>query len=60
MTTIDEELLDRISDRYDPEFLVEILNLPSKDILIAFYEDFIEQQEKFDGQNEEPQTTEEA
>jgi hypothetical protein len=60
MTVVDEELLDRVSDRYDPELIVEVLGLSSKDILIAFYDDFIEQQEKFDEQVEDSQTDEEA
>jgi hypothetical protein len=61
MTPLNDELLEYVSERYDPELVVEVLGLSTKDILIAFYDTFIEQRNKFDDeQYENSQATEEV
>ena len=61
MTPLNDELLEYVSERYDPELVVEVLGISTKDILIAFYDTFIEQINKFDdGQYENQQANEEV
>lgn len=49
-----QELADRVAERYDPDLLVEVLELSSKEILDAFMDKFIEKREKFyDDEHEE-------
>ena len=55
-----QELADRVAQNYDPELIVEILDLSSKQILDAFMDEFIEKREKFNDLDEHEETTEEA
>ena len=55
-----QELAERVAERYDPDLLVEILDLSSKQILDAFMDEFIEKREKFNDLDEHEETTEEA
>lgn len=48
MTLTVEELVERIADRYDPDFIVEILDITSESLLYAFLEEVIEKQARFD------------
>jgi len=48
MTLSSDELVERIADKYDPEFIVEILNITSEKILYAFLDEVIDNQAKFD------------
>jgi hypothetical protein len=43
-----EELVERIADRYDPDFIVEILDITSESLLYAFLEEVVEKQARFD------------
>lgn len=54
-----QELADRVAERYDPDLLVEILDLSSKQILDAFMDEFIEKREKFYDDDEHEETDEE-
>ena len=48
MTLTVEELVERIADRYDPDFIVEILDITSESLLYAFLEEVVEKQARFD------------
>ncbi len=54
-----QELADRVAERYDPDLLVEILELSSIQILNAFMDEFIEKREKFYDDDEHEETNEE-
>jgi|TARA_R100000479_G_C6331532_1_gene181658 hypothetical protein len=53
-----QELAERVAERYDPDLLVEILDLSSKQILDAFMDEFIEKREKFYDDDEHEETDE--
>lgn len=48
MTLTAEEFAERLAERYDPDLLVEILELSSEQIVYAFLEEILENQHKFD------------
>ena len=48
MNLTPDELVERIADRYDPDFIVEILNITSEKVLYAFLDEVIDNQAKFD------------
>ena len=48
MTLTADELVELIADRYDPDFIVEILDITSERLLYAFLDEVIENQNKFD------------
>ena len=54
-----QELADRVAENYDPDLIVEMLELSSKQILDAFMDDFIENREKFNDLDEHEETDEE-
>ena len=54
-----QELADRVAQNYDPDLIVEILDLSSKQILDAFMDEFIEKREKFNDLDEHEETDEE-
>ena len=54
-----QELADRVAENYDPDLIVEMLELSSKQILDAFMDDFIEKREKFNDLDEHEETDEE-
>ena len=54
-----QELADRVAERYDPDLLVEVLELSSKEILDAFMDKFIEKREKFYDDDEHEEADEE-
>ncbi len=60
MTLTPRELSERVSERYDPDLIVEILGLTSAQILEAFMDEFIEQREKFKDEDEYEETREEV
>ena len=60
MTLTPRELSERVAERYDPDFIVEILGLTSVQILEAFMDEFIEQREKFKDEDEYEETREEV
>tara|TARA_R110002074_G_scaffold276033_2_gene447445 strand:- start:1157 stop:1306 length:150 start_codon:yes stop_codon:yes gene_type:complete len=45
---VDTDLIEWIAEQYDPEFIVELLGISSKELLVAFYDDLLEQREKFE------------
>ena len=53
-----QELADRVAQNYDPDLIVEILDLSSKQILDAFMDEFIEKREKFYDDDEHEETDE--
>jgi len=54
MTLTADELVELIADRYDPDFIVEILDITSERLLYAFLDDVLDNQDKFDSwENEE-------
>ena len=60
MTLTPEELAERIAERYDPDFLIEILGITSQQILQAFMEEFVAQRHKFkDDEDNETKAPEE-
>ena len=48
MTLTADELVELIADRYDPDFIVEILDITSERLLYAFLDDVLDNQDKFD------------
>ncbi len=55
-----EELAERVAERYDPDFIVELLELTSRQLLEAFMDEFIDKRDKFkDDEDEHKETTEE-
>ena len=54
-----QELADRVTENYDPDLIVGMLELSSKQILDAFMDDFIEKREKFNDLDEHEETDEE-
>ena len=48
MNLTPDELVERIADKYDPDFIVEILNITSEKVLYAFLDEVIDNQAKFD------------
>ena len=43
-----EEIIEKISDRYDADEIVEILCISSEDLLQAFAQDFLDNLHKFE------------
>jgi len=43
-----EELMSRVAERYDPDVIVDLLDLSSTDLIQAFPEKFIARQHTFD------------
>ena len=55
-----EELAERVAERYDPDFIVELLELTSRQLLEAFMDEFIDKRDKFkDDEDEHKETTDE-
>ena len=48
MTLTADEFAERVAEQYDPDFLVEILELSSEQLVYAFFEEILENQHKFD------------
>ena len=43
-----EEIVVKISDRYDPDEVVEILNISTEELLSAFAQNLLDNLDKFD------------
>ena len=52
MTLTPDELAERVAERYDPDMIVEILGISSKQLIDAFFEEFIEKRDKFKDEEE--------
>jgi hypothetical protein len=60
MTLTPEELAERIAERYDPDFLVEVLGITSRQLLLAFMDELEAQRYKFkDDEDNETKAPEE-
>ena len=47
MTLTPQELAKKVAEKYDPDLLVELLNISSEQLLAAFIDEFMENREKF-------------
>ena len=60
MTLTPEELAERIAEPYDPDFLVEVLGITSRQLLLAFMDELEAQRHKFkDDEDNETKAPEE-
>jgi hypothetical protein len=48
MTLTADEFAERIAEQYDPDLIVEILELTAEQIVFAFLEEVLENEDKFD------------
>ena len=48
MTMTLDEIVVKISDRYDPDEVVEILNISTEELLSAFAQNLLDNLDKFD------------
>tara|TARA_R100001126_G_C4853399_1_gene163196 strand:- start:112 stop:285 length:174 start_codon:yes stop_codon:yes gene_type:complete len=52
MTLTPDELAERVAERYDPDIIVEVLGISSRQLIDAFFEEFIEKRDKFKDEEE--------
>ncbi len=52
MTLTPDELAERVAERYDPDMIVELLGISSRQLIDAFFEEFIDKRHKFRDEEE--------
>ena len=52
MTLTPDELAERVAERYDPDMIVEILGISSRQLIDALFEEFIDKRHKFKDEEE--------